>query len=68
MKLPIGAKVRAARLKRRMSFRAAAAAAAIPASTLQRIEAGSLDVPAARLRNLASALGLRVSELVGEPK
>lgn len=68
MRLPIGSRLRAARLKRRLSVRAAASAAGVPASTLADIERGSADRPAARLRAIAKALGLRVSELVGEPK
>lgn len=66
MSLPIGSIIRNARLRRRLSVRAAAEAAGIPASTLQRVEEGSLNAPGARLQRLAHAVGLRVSDLVPE--
>ncbi len=65
--MSIASNIQAWRLSKRQSLTALAERAGLPAESLEAIEAGELDPPASTLATLASALGVPVPWLYGDP-
>lgn len=65
--MSIASNIQAWRLSKRQSITALAERTGLTAESLEAIEAGELDPPASTLATLASALGVPVSWLYGDP-
>lgn len=69
--VPLGARVRAARLSRNLTLRALAEAVEVSPATLSQIENGHTGISVARLGRIADALAMAVSDVLdmqlGEP-
>lgn len=66
--MPIGANIQAWRLTRNQSVSALAERAELTPAALAAIEADQADPPVSSLERIASALGISVSWLFGDPK
>ena len=65
--MSIASNIQAWRLSKRQSVTVLAGRAGLPVESLEAIEAGEVDPPASTLETLASALGVPVPWLYGDP-